>query len=88
MQSRRVTLDPGAYDVERSYGLHKIAMPGDWQIRGSSLPQFIDPVPPSAGVQTVVYGLSNTKHHLMLTAPKGTKPSIAKLRVYRPALAK
>ena len=63
-------------------------MPGDWQIRGSSLPQFIAPVPPSAGVQTVVYGLSNTKHHLMLTAPKGTKPLITMLRVYRPALAK
>ncbi|MCX6611562.1 MAG: GDSL-type esterase/lipase family protein [Acidobacteria bacterium] len=85
-RSGRVTLDPTDYDVERSYGLHKIAMPGDWQIRWSTLPQFRDPVRPGDRVQTVAYGLKNGPHRLTLIAPQGSKPNIEKIRIYQPPL--
>ena len=85
-KSGRVILEPGDYDVERSFGLHKIAMPGSWQIRWSTLPQFIDPVLPAAGAQTIVYGISNGRHHLTLIAPRGAESSIRKLRIYTPPL--
>jgi len=84
--SGRVILDPADYDVVRSYGLKKIPMPGSWQIRWSSLPRFIDPVLPSSGTQTILYGLPNSKHHLTLTAPAGSKPAIQKIRIYQPPL--
>jgi hypothetical protein len=83
--SQRVTLDPEDYDVARSYGLHKIAMPGDWQVRWASLPRYIDPVLPSPAPQTILYGLPNTKHHLTLVAPKGSNSRL-KIRTYQPPL--
>jgi len=83
--SRRVTLDPEDYDVVRSYGLHKISMPGGRQIRWASMPRYIDPVLPSTGTQTILYGLANTKHHLTLVAPKGKSPRL-KIRTHQPPL--
>ena len=85
-RSARVVLEPADYDVVRSYGLHKIAMPGAWQIRWSSLPRYVDPVLPSTAAQTIVYGLKNGRHHLTLQAPKGTQAGIDKIRVYQPEL--
>ena len=83
-RSGRVVLEPADYDVLRSYGLHKIAMPGGWQIRRSGLPRFTDPVLPGSSAQTIVYGLKNGPHHLTLPAPKGSQPSVEKIRVYQP----
>lgn len=85
-RSGRVVLEVRDYDVERSYGLHKIPMPGSWQIRWSSLAQFVDPLLPGEGAQTIVYGLQNGRHHLTLIAPKGVKAGIDKIRIYRPPL--
>ncbi len=36
-RSGRIVLEPEDYDVLRSYGLHKMAMPGGWRMRWSSL---------------------------------------------------
>ncbi len=83
-RSGRVTLNPADYDIERSFGLHKIPMPPDWQIRWSTLPRFIDPVHPQPGLQTILYGLSNTAHRLTLRAPPNQRPTPLKLRIHRP----
>jgi hypothetical protein len=85
-RSGRVTLQPSDYDVERSIGLHKIAMPYDWQIRWSTLPRFRDPVLPAAGAQTILYGLPPGPHTVVLTAPPGQRLPPLRLRSYAPPL--
>jgi hypothetical protein len=84
-KSGRVTINPKDFDIARSYGLHKIAMPNDWQVRWTSLPRFQDPVLPQPGAQTILYGLTNAKHRLTFTAPRGTKPKVGLIRTFRPA---
>ncbi len=78
-----VTLLPEDYDVERSYGLHKINMPNSWQVRWATLPRFVDPYLPRPGAATVVYGLSNARHTLLLRGQGRVKT----IRVYTPPLA-
>ncbi len=82
-RSGRVTIEPGDFDIERAYGLNKVDMPNDWQVRWSTLPRFVDPYLPSPGPTTLVYGLPNQRHRLTL---RGTG-RVSRLRVYRPPLA-
>ena len=59
---RTFPLNPADYDGERTYRLA-------WQIRGSTLTHFLDPVHSQPGPRAILYGLANGPHRLTLRAP-------------------